>query len=343
LFPYIKTYEAEQFSFIKVPKLLVTDKMFENLSASAKFLYGLMLDRVCLSLQNGWIDDNGNVYIYFTLNEVRQNLGCGADKAVALLAELDGKKGIGLIERKKQGQGRPTIIYVKNFVTAAPGQTVDKPKSEQIQTSEKPMSETAQTTENQKSRLRFSRSQDFGKSDTNKTDSIKTDFSQTDSSIHQPDGCDGWSGSQSEKQSAPDLSDIERLKEEVSGQVYLHSFLDERGQDGQPTYKPGLVRAVFSVIIELLIHTGDSIFIDGGSVNTEYVKNQVRAMRPADFEYVLKGLQNNTNPVRNMKAYIRTAVYRAVSMSDAHYDYDENKTNGFREVRLDADAPSSGI
>gem|GEM_PF-3799597 len=172
-----------------------------------------------------------------------------------------------------------------------------------------------------------------------KTNSIKTDFNQTDSSIHQPDGCDGWSGGQSEKQSPPDLSDIERLKEEMSGQVYLHSFLDERDQDGQQTYKPGLVRAVFLVIIELLIHTGDSIFIDGGSVNTEYVKNQVRALRPADFEYVLKGLQNNTNPVRNMKAYIRTAVYRAVSMSDAHYDYDEN--NGYRsdvlpEVDVDA-------
>jgi len=274
-----------------------------------------MLDRVSLSIENNWIDRSGNVYIYFTLNEIRQNLGCGAEKAVALLSELDSKKGIGLIERRKQGQGKPTMIYVKNFVADCPGQTSDNQKSEPIQTSEKPKSQPAQTSENQKSALLENRSQDFGKSDTIKTDNIKTDFIKTNPSINQSDRCDGWNGS---------ITEFEQLEQVVAEQIYLDAFLDERGEDGQLTYRPELIRAVLIVMVELLAHTGDAIFVDGGNVSAELVKKRVLDMRPSDFEYVLKGLHNNTNSIRNMKAYIRTAVYRATTMSDAHFDYDEN-------------------
>ncbi|HCC35329.1 MAG TPA: hypothetical protein DEQ02_06720 [Ruminococcaceae bacterium] len=150
-FEYIKTYDAEHFSFIRVPKLLVTDKLFEKLSAQAKFLYGIMLDRVSLSIQNGWVDERGNVYIYYTLSEIQKALCCGTGKAVSLMAELDSKKGIGLIERMKQGFGRPDIIYVKNFSTAAVPQAPDP--HEEIQASE-----------DQKSRLPKNESLDFQKS-----------------------------------------------------------------------------------------------------------------------------------------------------------------------------------
>lgn len=84
----------------------------------AKLLYGLLLDRMGLSAKNGWYDEAGRVYIYYTLDEIQEDLNCGHEKAVRLLAELDtGKKGFGLIERVKQGQGRPTKIYVKRFTT----------------------------------------------------------------------------------------------------------------------------------------------------------------------------------------------------------------------------------
>ena len=68
-----------------------------------------------LSARNGWHDELGRIYIYFTVNEIRQTLNCGNDKAIKLLAELDTVKGIGLIERVKQGQGKPTKIFVKNI------------------------------------------------------------------------------------------------------------------------------------------------------------------------------------------------------------------------------------
>lgn len=113
--PYFYGHEAEQYAFYRIPKTLISDPRFRNISIDAKLLYGLMLDRMSLSMKNGWIDDLGRVYIYFVLDEIQDLLQCGHEKAVKLLAELDSEKGIGLIERVKRGQGKPTIIYVKQF------------------------------------------------------------------------------------------------------------------------------------------------------------------------------------------------------------------------------------
>ena len=113
--PYFYGHEAEQYSFYRIPKQLISDSRFRNVSTDAKLLYGLMLDRMGLSMKNGWLDEEGRVYIFFVLDEIQDLLQCGHEKAVKLLAELDSEKGIGLIERVKQGQGKPTIIYVKQF------------------------------------------------------------------------------------------------------------------------------------------------------------------------------------------------------------------------------------
>ena len=102
-FRYYYKNQAEQFHFYKIPKVLFTDARFKGLSAEAKILYGLMLDRMSLSMKNGWMDSQNRIYIYFTLEDAVELLGCGHGKAVRLFSELDSVKGIGLIERKKQG------------------------------------------------------------------------------------------------------------------------------------------------------------------------------------------------------------------------------------------------
>ena len=114
-FDYFYGNEAEQFTFYRIPKILVTSPTFKRVSDSAKLLYGLMLDRMGLSIRNGWVDDENRAYIFFTTNDVMEQMCCGTEKATKLLAELDAEKGIGLIERKKQGQGKPAIIYLKKF------------------------------------------------------------------------------------------------------------------------------------------------------------------------------------------------------------------------------------
>ena len=115
-FQYYYSERAEQFVFYRIPKVLFTDERFSKLSSDAKVLYGLMLDRMGLSRKNGWADKQQRVYIYFTLDEVMEQLHCARAKANKLIAELDAR-GIGLIETKRQGLGRANIIYVKDFAS----------------------------------------------------------------------------------------------------------------------------------------------------------------------------------------------------------------------------------
>ena len=93
---YYYGYESEQFSFYRIPKLLFTDSRFANLSTDAKLLYGILLDRMSLSMKNGWHDEQGRVYIIFTLEDVTETLGYRTEKAIKLFHELDTKKGVGL-------------------------------------------------------------------------------------------------------------------------------------------------------------------------------------------------------------------------------------------------------
>lgn len=120
---YYHGREAEPFTFYRIPKALFTDQRFRHISAEAKVLYGLFLDRMSLSVKNGWMDAEDRVFIYFTLEDAIKQLCCGHTKAVALFSEVE---KVGLIERKKQGQGKPTKIYVKNFITGGEVQTSQK-------------------------------------------------------------------------------------------------------------------------------------------------------------------------------------------------------------------------
>ena len=115
-FDYYRGMEAEQYTFYRIPKVLFTAECFKSLSCEAKVLYGLLLDRMSLSIKNRWFDEEDRVYIIFTVEDVMELLNCSRQKAIKNLAELDSEKGIGLIEKKRLGLGRPNVIYVKNFI-----------------------------------------------------------------------------------------------------------------------------------------------------------------------------------------------------------------------------------
>ena len=112
-FDYFYEEQSQQFAFYRIPKVLFTDNRFQKISTEGKVLYGLLLDRVSLSRENGWIDEEGRVYIIFTLNAIRQAMNCAEKSAIKYLTELE---DFGLIERIRQWLGKPAIIYVKNFI-----------------------------------------------------------------------------------------------------------------------------------------------------------------------------------------------------------------------------------
>ena len=118
-FNYFYGRMAEYFQFFRVPKMLVTDRRYRKVSRDAKLLYGLLLDRASLSFKNGWIDEEGRVYVKYPIKEIMVDLCCSNKTAVGFLAELDDENGIGLIEKVRKGQGKKSWIYVKDFTTDA--------------------------------------------------------------------------------------------------------------------------------------------------------------------------------------------------------------------------------
>ena len=139
MYDYFYGPEGEQFSFIRVPKIFFENDAYKSMSADAKILYGFLLDRVSVSLKNGWKDDQNRVFIICTIEEIMEKLGCGNKKAIQLLSELEDK--IGLIEKKRQGQGKPNLIYVKNFI-----RTVDNSGQRHFLTCQNDTSGSVQTT-----------------------------------------------------------------------------------------------------------------------------------------------------------------------------------------------------
>lgn len=123
-YEYFYGAQAEQFSFYRIPKALFTEPNFRELSTDAKVLYGILLDRMSLSLKNQWLDAQNKVYIIFTVDEIMDALNCANQKATRLMVELE--KQAGLIERKRQGLGRPNLIYVKNFASTINGKSCEK-------------------------------------------------------------------------------------------------------------------------------------------------------------------------------------------------------------------------
>ena len=285
-FSYFYGEESEQFSYFRIPRLLVRSKRFKTLSTDAKLLYGLMLDRMGLSAKHGWYDELGRVYIYYTLDEIQTDLMCGHNKAVRLLAELDtGKDGFGLIERVKQGQGRPAKIYVKKFTTT---DVPEAPLSAPI--SDFPDSEI-QTSQKQTSRLPLLGSQDFPKREASYLDNIYPEFSYPDPSISpaKPPG-NGW---------------IERwsLKESVKKQIEYDTLCTQYASED--------VDALVELIAEMQSSTADAVRLGKDQIPIEIIKERFRQLNQMHVAYVLDSLRTTTTQINNIKAYLLTALYNA--------------------------------
>ena len=126
-FDYYYGVQSEQFSFYRIPRLLIKDQHFKGLSSDAKLLYGLMLDRMALSMKNHWLDNENRAYIIYSISNVMDDINCSKPTCVKIMKELD---SFGLIERKRKGLGKPDIIYVKNFAVLEDSQEQDEESSD---------------------------------------------------------------------------------------------------------------------------------------------------------------------------------------------------------------------
>lgn len=283
--------EAMQFTYFRIPCQLITHPRFKHLSTDSKLLYGMLLDRMSLSIKNEWYDDTGRVYIYYTVDEVCSNLNCGRDKAMRLLAELDTGKGVGLIERKKQGQGKPTRIYVKRFTTQEiPPQPEKKPEPP----APPPGVEFAdvQKSDFPTSRRRKNPPQEVEETDPNQTKRNQLDFIQPDPSIYPP--------APSGRQMGIDRCEV---REEVKENIEYEHLRQELPYDD--------VGSLLELIVDVLSSTASTIRIGGEVLPVDAVRRRFRQLDGEHIKYIIDSMSQTTTKINNIRAYLLTALYNA--------------------------------
>ena len=308
---YFYGYEADQFSFYRIPKLLITAPEYKKVTNDAKILYGLMLDRMGLSIKNGWIDEQNRAYIFFTTNDVMEQMNCCADKATKMFAELDIVKGVGLLERKKQGQGKPALVYLKKFVNQ--NRARDKPILSQGE-SQDFHDEENKSSVKQNSRLLQNESADFCEMNHNYNNINNTDLNNTHITSHH-----------TEYDEAPDAIRWMREREEyeeIIKENIEYDILVER-------FSPVWLDEIVEIMVDVVCSKEPYIRINKQNYPKEAVKSRFLKIDSSHIEYISDSLKDNTSNVRNIRAFLITTIYRSFETADNWYaakvNYDMNQ------------------
>ena len=276
--------QADLFSFYRLPKALFVDPRFRGISAEAKILYGLLLDRMSLSVKNGWLDSTGRVYIIFTVEEIMESLACGNKKAVGLLRELEEKAG--LIERRRQGLGRPNLIYVKNFTEVSESHL--------------------QKCQNDTSSGVISTRQEVSKGHGNKTNQNKTEMSKTDPFFSGETGADA--GMESEGK-----DDRTLYQDYFSQELGIDALMEANPEDED------MLRKMQELLVDTACSHRKMIRIAGDDKPFEVVKGQLMKLNSDHIRFVLMCLKENTTQVRNMRQYLLASLYNAPMTMHSSY------------------------
>lgn len=324
-FEYYYGTDAEQFNFFRLPKKLVRDKAFSNMNSDAKILYGVLLDRMTLSQKNKWLDAENRIYIIYTVNDVAEEFCCSRRKAIMLMNEL---ADAGLIERRRQGLGRPNLIYVKNFnkvqeETSVKEKTEERTDLEPKKAAEEssPISSLSHTAfqEVQKSapqEVQKPASQEVQKfapqevqgaaplevqnsahqevqeaAPKRKTEKNDTENIYNNLSISPSEYEDGWR----------DRNLVLRiLKKRTGYSILVHDLPEEKQQ----------IDEIISLMADVCCSPA-GIIINGCEVPADVVREQFMRITSEHIRYVLVCLSKTTSDIRNIRAYLLTCIYNA--------------------------------
>ncbi|WP_314024017.1 replication initiator protein A [Filifactor alocis] len=289
-FNYYYGKEAEQFSFFRIPKLLFTDEAFKDLSSDAKVLYGILLDRMSLSMKNNWIDEENKVYIIFTIEEIANIMCCATQKATKILQELDDKKGIGLVEKKRLGLGKPNILYVKNFIIQETKEQTDV--QEEI-TNQELLQSQNQNDENHNSGNVIFTKQELLKSQCNKTNYNKTEYSNTEYNNTTPIS--------PLKDRVMEVEEIEKI---LKHQIDYPALIEEQPEEKEK------IDLMINLMTEAIQNKTD-IRINQSRTAYKTVREQLLSLQKEHIKYVLSVLRGNKQKIINLRAYLLSLLYNA--------------------------------
>ena len=298
-FSYYYGKEADQYSFFKIPKILYTDSIFKTLSSDAKVLYSILLDRMSLSMKNGWLDEENKVFIIFTIDEIEETMNIGRNKAINIMKEI---QDFGLIEKKRRGLGKPNIIYVKSFLV----ETIEENgKMEEEKNGDRSLNDKFQEVskanlqkfEKQTSRNLKNKPQEVSKTNCNKTNINKTKKSDTDisktTSIDKT-GC-------KRKSKKGEGGQVEKI---IKQNISYFDFMDR----DSPT------KENIDFIVEIMVDAVESkrdLKINQTWISYEKIKEKFLSIKKEHIEYILSVLRENTSKITHFRAYLLSIIYNA--------------------------------
>ena len=340
-FDYYYGSEAEQFSFIRIPKVMLINESFSGLSLSAKILYGVLLDRMALSVKNGWLDEEKRVFIIFTIEEIQDILGFSKKKSIEYLGELE---SFGLVEKRRRGLGLPSIIYIKSFMSA-----VEKGTSRGAE------NDTSVKVDNQATASEKASETPVKRPEIIKITHKDADFSRNHAKFVQ-ESCVrsvemGTSrGAEIALQEVPKSTLQEVLKTTPQNNTNINNTylsntesnlilsLDEMGRDAMTAYAElvkdnieldylkmdypydkDLLHGIFELILETVLSTSARTVIASNEYPTELVKSKFLKLNSSHIRYVMDCLQQNTTKVKNIKKYMLAALFNAPTTIDGYY------------------------
>ena len=278
---YFYGQAGELFSFFRIPKALFQEQRFQDLSTDAKTLYGILLDRMSLSVKNEWFDKKGRVFIIFTIEDVKRTLRCADNKATRLLRELE---KFGLIERKRRGQGKPCLVYVKNF-------------------SSESSKESVKNRDNDDSCGSKIACQDPVKSRGIKKKENKTEMNNTNLIL----------SDESEK-----MKNRELLEEYFSHSIEIDLLLRLYPDDEDTLYQ------IVNLLVDTCATKRKTLRIAGDDKPAEVVRSRFMKLNADHIRFVLKCLAENSSPIRNMKQYLLASLYNAPTTMQLYYQNQTN-------------------
>lgn len=348
---YFYGIEADQFTFFRIPKVLMIHPLYKKLSSNAKLLYGLMLDRMGLSRKNKWIDKQNRVYIKYSAKSVAEELGCSEPTALKALKELDTENGVGLIERVRIGQGNPDIIYVKNFVSIEKlireeqeeNQNTDIFSSElrqqeenrqedeenkglqEVETSEQEFenkrifSSDMQNKKNLCSERKYqrnfsSREKEIVALEPKEVTTNNTRLNNTDLINTNPINL-SWEHEEIELADQKDEMDETAAYMDIIKENIDYDIMmsDAKWSDRE------LYDELYQIICDVVCVPRQKIRIAGEEYPYQLVKSKFLKLTSSHLQYVIGCMRRNTTKIANIKAYLITALYNAPNTMGHYY------------------------
>ena len=287
IFPYHYGNEAESYTFYRIPKVLFTEPVFSGLSTEAKLLYGLLIDRMQISIRNGWLDQDGRVYIYYTIETIMDALSCGNKKAGQILAELDDRKGIGLISRVRQGLGKPDRIYVRKCI-------LPEMSSGHFQTCQNDTSGDVEST-----------ASDMSEGHANKNEKNKNDMNKIDS--------DPFFSDVLEEADGNGADEYQQYRE------YFRKAIRTDDLKQAYPYDRRLIDEILALLVDTCCSRRTYIRIASDDKPAAVVRSQLMKLEYDHIQFVLDCFKENTTKVRNIRQYLLAALYNAPITIDGYY------------------------